>query len=122
MFDRLRQAKEKSDEQRQLKRLLEDCHRLLGEAGESISQSLAQRALDQYRALSADGQLQFFQALAAQFNPDPTEVRELAARYAQSVRAEDLVALVRAAEPPRQELFRRLNRVPQGCAVLVGLR
>lgn len=122
MFDRLRQAKEKSDEQRHLKRLLEDCHRLLGEAGESISQSLAQRALDQYQALSAEGQLQFFQALAAQFNPDPATVRELAARYAQSVRAEDLVALVRAAEPPRQELFRRLNRVPQGCAVLVGLR
>lgn len=122
MFDRLRRVGSDSTDQQRLKRLLEDCHRLLGEAGESISQSLAERSLAGYQGLSAERQLAFFQALASDFNPDGQRVREAAARYADSGRAADLVALVSVAEPPRQELFRRLNRVPHGCAVLVALR
>lgn len=122
MFERLRRVASDSTDQQRLKRLLDDCHRLLGEAGESISQSLAERALAGYRALTAERQLAFFQALASDFNPDGQQVREAAARYADSGRAADLVALVAVAEPPRQELFRRLNRVPHGCGVLVGLR
>ena len=70
MFDRLRRVGSDSTDQQRLKRLLEDCHRLLGEAGESISQSLAERSLAGYQGLSAERQLAFFQALASYFNPD----------------------------------------------------
>jgi malonyl-CoA decarboxylase len=36
--------------------------------------------------------------------------------------AAHLIALTQAAEPPRQELFRRLNRMPGGTAAMLRLR
>ncbi len=122
MFERLRQASAAQKEKIRLKLLLEACDRLLTEAGESISQRLASEALALYQDLTADSRLSFFLALAERFNPDVAAVRKLSARYAASADPDDLMALIDKAEPPRQELFRRLNQVPHGCAVLIGLR
>jgi malonyl-CoA decarboxylase len=122
MFERLRQASAAQKEKTRLKLLLEACDRLLTEAGESISQKLASEALALYQDLTPESKLTFFLALAERFNPDVDAVRDMAARYAQSGDAQDLIDLIGKAEPPRQELFRRLNQVPHGCAVLVRMR
>jgi malonyl-CoA decarboxylase len=42
--------------------------------------------------------------------------------YAEAPSAEALIRLTRLAEPPRQELFRRLNGAPGGTAAIVRLR
>ena len=122
MFERLRQARKAGREQASLTQLLEDCRQLLGARGESNSQTIARRALDHYDKLSADGVLAFFNVLADEFDPDPAEVLQLAQDYAVDRSPEKLIRLSRAAEPPRQELLRRLNRVPGATGTLVAMR
>ncbi len=122
MFERflpsLRNGRERGD----LGQLLKDCRQLLTERGESNSVAIAARALDRYRALSSEARSQFFDVLASEFDPDPGEVLQLAERYAVSRSPENLIRLGRAAEPPRQELLRRLNRAPGGTETIVRMR
>ena len=122
MFERLRQARKAGREQASLTQLLDDCRRLLGARGESNSQTIARRALEHYGALSPDSVLAFFNVLADEYDPDPGEVLRLAGDYAVDRSPEKLIALSRAAEPPRQELLRRLNRVPGATGTLVAMR
>lgn len=122
MFERLRQARKAGREQASLTQLLDDCRQLLGARGESNSQTIARRALDHYDNLSADGVLAFFNVLADDFDPDPAEVLRLAEAYAADRSPEALIRLARAAEPPRQELLRRLNRVPGATGTIVAMR
>ena len=84
--------------------------------------SLAQETLALYADLSKDEQLEFFQALKTAFSPDPQRVLAAATNYAAQPDSAHLAALTRAAEPPRQELLRRLNRAPGGTRVIVRMR
>jgi malonyl-CoA decarboxylase len=95
---------------------------LLTEQGESNSLAIAARALGRYQRLSAASRLQFFDVLASDFDPDPGDVLLLAEKYAVSRTPENLIGLTRAAEPPRQELLRRLNRAPGGTEIIVRMR
>jgi len=122
VFERLRQARKTGREQASLSQLLTDCKQLLSAKGESNSLAIARRALDRFHALSPDGLLPFFEVLADEYDPDPSEVLRLAEDYAVDRSPEKLIRLARAAEPPRQELLRRLNRVPGGTAVIVAMR
>ena len=122
MFERLSQARRNARERGELSRLVDDCRQLIGERGESNSVAIAARAIERYRRLAADGVREFFDLLAGEFDPDPAEVLRLAQQYAGSRSPEDLVRLARAAEPPRQELLRRLNRAPRGTKTLVEMR
>ena len=122
MFERLRQARKAGREQASLTQLLDDCRKLLGARGESNSQTIARRALEHYDNLSPAGVLSFFNVLADEFDPDPAEVLQLAQDYAVDRSPEKLIRLSRAAEPPRQELLRRLNRVPGATGTIVGMR
>lgn len=122
MFENLKLARHRSVMKTELNKLLADCRKLLGEAGESISVSLAEQALKRLAKLDPDARTDFYNALAEQFNPDAKEVQRVAARYAASADAADLVSLVRVSEPPRQELLRRLNRAPSGTAAIVQMR
>ena len=122
MFERLRQARKAGREQASLTQLLEDCRQLLGARGESNSQTIARRALGHYDSLSPDGVLSFFNVLADEFDPDPAEVLRLAEDYALDRSPDKLIRLSRAAEPPRQELLRRLNRVPGATATIIEMR
>ncbi len=103
-------------------KLVRACAQLLSERGEASGVSLAQDTLALYAALSKEEQLAFFQALKIQFSPDPHRVLQTATAYATSPDSEHLAALTRAAEPPRQELLRRLNRAPGGTRAIVGMR
>ena len=64
----------------------------------------------------------FFDYLSLQLSPDPQQVLQAAQAYAEAPDAQHLIALTQAAEPPRQELLRRLNRTPGGTAMLVRMR
>jgi malonyl-CoA decarboxylase len=98
------------------------CRALLSQLGEASGVALAQQVLDQYRRLPIGGRLDFFRLLARDFNPDRTQLRAAWAAYDADPTPESLQALLQAVEPPRQELFRRLNLAPGGTAALVAMR
>ena len=98
------------------------CHALLSERGEVSGARLAREALASYQGLEGVALDTFFDLLVKEFSPDPEEVGRCADAYRQEPCQANLVRLQRVAEPPRQELFRRLNMAPGGTAVLVEMR
>src|SRR5450432_642412 len=105
-----------------VRRLIASCKKLLSERGEAAGVSLAKTTLDLYGELDKKEQARFFSRLLAEFSPDPREVLEAAQAYAAKVSAANLSRLGTAAEPPRQELLRRLNRAPGGTATILRMR
>jgi malonyl-CoA decarboxylase len=95
---------------------------LLSERGEVSGARLAREALAAYRALDESSLGLFFDLLVRQFSPDPGSVERCAEAYRNDPSQAHLLALQRAVEPPRQELFRRLNMAPGGTALLVNIR
>ncbi len=113
----------RSPSDRLLRPLLLDCRRLLSERGEANGPGIAAGIVQQIDALADEPRTRFFDALARDFSPDPQQVLAAALAYAKApAHSAHLVALTQAAEPPRQELFRRLNRAPGGTAAIVRLR
>jgi malonyl-CoA decarboxylase len=122
MLDVIRNLRRDSAERDDVWRLAQACRQLLTERGESNSRAIAAATLERWRGLDADGCHRFFRILASDFDPDPGEVLRLAENYAVSRSPDNLVKLARAAEPPRQELLRRLNRASGGTASIVQMR
>ena len=110
-----------TSERRTLK-LVKECHRLLSVRAEANSPAIAQSIIAELNELTEAEQDALFYALAQEFSPDPQAALAAAQAYAATPTANALAALSAAAEPPRQELFRRLNRAPGGTAALVKLR
>ncbi|MEM9059128.1 MAG: malonyl-CoA decarboxylase [Pseudomonadota bacterium] len=98
------------------------CADLMSTRGEASGVALAAEILARYRALQAEGRLAFFEHLAAAFNPDGAAVVAAAQAYAEDDSPKALAELVALSEPPRQELFRRLNLAPGGTEGLVRMR
>lgn len=105
-----------------LRRLIGSCRKLLSERGEAAGVSLAKTTLDLYGELDKKDQARFFARLLAEFSPDPKQVLEAAHAYAAEASAANLSRLSTVAEPPRQELLRRLNRAPGGTATILRMR
>src|SRR5574341_3835 len=103
-------------------RLLEYCAKLLTERGQAVSTSLGRETLNLYAELNRQQQVAFFLGLLDEFSPDPEAVVAGAKRYAEEPSAEHLAELPNLAEPPRQELLRRLNRAPGGMAAILRMR
>jgi len=104
------------------KKIEDICSALMSTRGEASGTALAAQALEAFSSLDDDGQLAFFENLAEQYDPDPEAALAAATAYAGERSAENLSALIAAAEPPRQELLRRLNLAPGGTAALVQIR
>ncbi|HEX5430549.1 MAG TPA: malonyl-CoA decarboxylase [Bryobacteraceae bacterium] len=98
------------------------CHNLLSERGEASGTRLAAAILSSYQALDGPGRDAFFDQLGKEFSPDPQAVGEAGNAYRQDPSPSNLARLQRVVEPPRQELFRRLNMAPGGTRVLVEMR
>jgi len=98
------------------------CHSLLSERGEVSGSRLAAEALDSYQALDDRARRSFFESLVQEFSPDPEEVGRAGDAYRLDPSSENLARLQRVVEPPRQELFRRLNLAPDGTRILVVMR
>ncbi len=108
--------------ERVLDEFLRTCRRLLSARGEANSAAHAATALQQYQLLSEPLQLSFFEHLDQAFGLDPAKVLEAAQHYAATPTVQTLKNLTSVAEPPRQELLRRLNRAPGGTALIVQMR
>jgi malonyl-CoA decarboxylase len=124
IFDSLKRSKPSQPTNRDsaVRSLVQACHELLSEEGEASGTTRAKETLAQYAALDAAQRVGFFQALKTDFSPNPEKVLEAAYAYAHEPSSINLAVLSHAAEPPRQELLRRLNRAPGGTHAIVGMR
>ena len=113
---------EKLAKARYFSRVTGAVNRLISERGESNAVSMADDVTNNYRKLSKDQHAKFFTFLFEKLNPDPAAVMTAAQNFSEEASARNYIKLQRVAEPPRQELFRRLNRASNGTAALVGMR
>ncbi|MGA8006780.1 MAG: malonyl-CoA decarboxylase, partial [Burkholderiales bacterium] len=90
--------------------------------GEAAGTALARQALDACLALEGGERDALFDALTRDFSPEPERVGKAADAYRREPGPGTLIRLQETAEPPRQELFRRLNMAPGGTAAVVELR
>src|SRR3954469_22774504 len=102
--------------------LIDLCEELLSGRGEASGVALAREIFARYDDLTTGPRIAFFEALAKHFGVDRERID--AAVDAWSREGSDAAAseLHLAAEPRRQELFRRLNLAPGGTAALVAMR
>lgn len=108
--------------ERRAREVVELCRALLSERGEVSGAALARETLAAYDALPANAFQPFINLLAKEYSPSPMSIAAAAAAYALDPSPQNLIALQRAVEPPRQELFRRLNVAPGATAALVDMR
>jgi malonyl-CoA decarboxylase len=95
---------------------------LLSERGEASGALLARELHEVLRTLDAGDRHSFARYLATEFQPDTAALRIAAERYLADTTAEAAAALGRAADPPRQELLRRMNMAPGGTGTLIAIR
>jgi malonyl-CoA decarboxylase len=95
---------------------------LLSERGEASGAQVARELHHVLRALDADDRHSFQRYLATEFQPDKTVLQTAAERYLVDTTAETAAALAEAADPPRQELLRRMNMAPGGTGALIAMR
>ncbi|MDO5658010.1 MAG: malonyl-CoA decarboxylase [Paracoccus sp. (in: a-proteobacteria)] len=98
------------------------CHALMGRRGEATGTALAREIASAWWETGPEERRAFFAALAHQFNPDPAQLAEAAAAYAADPSPDAQMVLFELAEPPRQELLRRINQAPGAMAALVSMR
>jgi malonyl-CoA decarboxylase len=122
MLEEIRSVARRVGADRKLRALLVLCQRLLSERGEANSVAIARDLVAGFEALSDDSRDRFFAVLAADFSPDPQALLAAAQAYAQAPTAAHLRLLSTVAEPPRQELLRRINRLPGGTAHIIAMR
>jgi malonyl-CoA decarboxylase len=95
---------------------------LTSQRGEASGAVLARRAVGLYRRLDAPARRHLFELLARDFSPDRDAVLQAAVNYHRDASPANFNTLQHAAEPLRQEVFRRMNMAPGGTALLLGLR
>jgi malonyl-CoA decarboxylase len=98
------------------------CRALLSGQGEVSGMKRAAEVLMRYRLAGIEEKRAFFRFLADEMDLDPAAVIAAAQAYAAGPDAGTMAALLAVAEPPRQELLRRLNQAPGGTADLVAMR
>ncbi len=98
------------------------CDQLLSGRGEASGIALAKEILKGYGSLEAKEQKSFFQRLARDFSAPPDALSNAASAYLAEPSDRHAADIVRAAEPRRQELLRRLNHAPNGTLGLVRMR
>src|SRR5258708_9370560 len=95
---------------------------LLSERSEASGALVARQLHEVLRALDASDRQGFRRHPATKFQPDSGALRAAAERYLADGTAEAAAALARAADPPRQELLRRINMAPGGTGALIAMR
>jgi malonyl-CoA decarboxylase len=105
---------------------------LLSGRGEASGVALARTLLDAYAGASPSARLAFLGQLTERFGADELRLARAVEGFRSQPgpgesgehpdRSAQILELHKAAEPRRQELFRRLNLAPRGTAALVGMR
>ena len=122
LLDRIVGSVVRTQSERRADRLATSLKTLISERGEASGAQLARRAVALYRGLDAQGRVHFYRRLADEFSPDRDAVLAAATAYHADPSPANLAVLQRVAEPPRQEVFRRMNMAPGGTAMLLDLR
>ena len=102
--------------------LVELCDELLSGRGEASGVALARELFARYDELTTGPRIAFFESLATRYGVDRERVDAAVDVWTREGTDEAAFELHRAAEPRRQELFRRLNLAPGGTAALVSMR
>ncbi len=105
-----------------VERLLDLAQTLLTGRGEASGIALAQSILAGYAALAPAQRLEFLTGAATRFGPDLAALGAAAQAFLANPVESEAAALRRLAEPPRQELMRRLNHAPGATLALVRMR
>ncbi len=95
---------------------------LLTERGEASGAAIARELLNVLMSLTPEGRNAVYGFLAQNFQPDPNRLAAAAKDYLDHPDAMTTAALAIAAEPPRQEVLRRMNMAQGGTAFLVAMR
>ena len=95
---------------------------LLSERGEASGAAVARELVQCLRGMQASERLEVMHTVSEGFAPDPEALRAAAEAYLSSPDPAAASRLHRAAEPPRQELLRRMNMANGGTAMLIELR
>lgn len=124
MRSRMRAADAPPDDEGSLRPrdLLDLAHALLSERGQSSGVRMATEFLDGFVRLDHAGRHMVLRGLASEFGSDRARMAQAWQRWQSEDTQEAFTHLARAVEPPRQELFRRLNLAPSGTAALVAMR
>ncbi len=113
---------EKLTKARNLSKANNAIKRLISERGESNALSMADDVVNNYRRLTKDQYVSFFNFLFEKLNPQPDAVLKAAQDYVADSSARNYIKLQKISESPRQEFFRRLNRASHGTAAVVEMR
>jgi malonyl-CoA decarboxylase len=95
---------------------------LLSQRGEASGAAIARQLHDVLRKFGVEDRRKFQRFLATGFTPDATLLRAAAQNYLSQPSAEAAASLAQAADPPRQELLRRMNMAAGGTSALVAMR
>ena len=98
------------------------CRELIHSDGEVTGYALASQILDTYEAMNDAGKRAFFGFLVTDMDLNTDEVAAALSAYAADKSETAFRRFMIAAEPPRQELARRLNKVPGATGRLVAMR
>jgi malonyl-CoA decarboxylase len=98
------------------------CHSLISEKGEASGTALAREVITQYRNISPEERLPFFEALYEKFGYDEAAIVDAADRFKSTRNVDDYLLLAAYIEPLRQQLFRRINIAPNGTQAIVDMR
>jgi malonyl-CoA decarboxylase len=95
---------------------------LLSTRGEASGVALARALLDRWKTMGEEERLGWFLHLARDLGPDAEALASAASLWQQDASPAHASLLHHAAEPRRQELFRRMNMASGGTATLVKMR
>jgi malonyl-CoA decarboxylase len=98
------------------------CRQLLDHRGEASGMALAGEIITAYKAMEATERPAFFESLLTEFDVDNEAIFTATELYRKDPDFENLAAISRAVEAPRQKLFRRINMVAEGTSTLVVMR
>jgi len=105
-----------------VRRIVSLTRTLMSDQGAIGGARLAADILGVFKTLDQPGRKAFFDLLVKDFSPNPDDVGRAADAYRLDPSPAHLRDLQEVVEPPRQELFRRLNMAPEGTRELIEIR
>lgn len=98
------------------------CNDLIASEGEVSGHNMGQQILSLFSELTPEAEIEFFDYLTEQMDIDTERLMTATTVYQSDRSPENFADLLEAAEPKRQELLRRINRVPGATGDLVKMR
>lgn len=110
------------DGHRSIQKIVSLSRDLVSDRGVVSTSGIAGDILAIFKSLNPSDRRAYFEVLVRDFSPNPDDVGRAADAYRLDPSPANLRGLQRVVEPPRQELFRRLNSAHDGTRELIELR